>query len=105
MSRKEIVRSLRESIEEQVEPLVCFAFVYLGVLCWGLLPSSLLAVISSLGMAGIAISPFAAFPIAIIVYANRAGRRWRNSSRAAFSHRALHAMSDGIRWFCWLRER
>jgi hypothetical protein len=81
------------------EPTLCFCCVYLGVLSTMLLPSTLAPT-----LAGIALSPLAAIPVAVIVVDARAHKRWRASERARLGMRLLRACSDGILWWCWWRK-
>ena len=91
------------AIREFGEPMVCTACVYLGVLSTSILPLVIALQLAPAAVAGLVISPLAAFVVAARVFDTRAYSRWQRGARARLGARVLRAYSDGVTWGAWLR--
>jgi len=96
-------RVIRWAIHELGESVGCTACVCLGVLSTSLLPLALVLQMAPTVLAGIVLSPVAAFVIAARVFDTRAHGRWQRGARARLGVRMLRAYSDGVTWVLWLR--
>jgi hypothetical protein len=94
---------IRWAIREFGEPVVCTTCVYLGVLSTSILPLVIALQLAPAAVAGLVLSPLAAFVVAARVFDTRAYSRWQRGARARLGARVLRAYSDGVTWGVWLR--
>lgn len=97
------IRNLATRIYREDNAYLCLACVYAGIVSTMLLPVSIVATLQPASFLLLTPSPLAAIPLAILVFDNRAYRRWRANSKSPLGVKLIRACSDGITWFRWLK--